>query len=106
MALFDKILGAAHDHPTVNNMADKLGIPSADAERAIAALAEAHHHEGETVELAATKTGMDRGMLSQIVEQIGGEGSLARFAQILDADHDGNPFDDLADGAGRLFGKN
>ena len=54
---------------------------------------------------AAEKTGMDTGMLSQIVDQIGGEGSLNRFTQILDADHDGNPFDDITGFAGNLFGK-
>ncbi|WP_374406080.1 hypothetical protein [Pelagerythrobacter sp.] len=106
MALFDKLLGAAHNHPTVKNMADKLGIDSADAEKAIAALGEAHHEPGDTVGLASEKTGLDTGTLQQIVEQIGGEGSLARFSQILDQDHDGNPFDDVAGFAGKLFGKN
>ena len=105
MGLFDQLLNAAHDHPTVANMADKLGIDPAQAEQAIAALASAHHEDGDTVDLAAAKTGLDTGTLQQVVEQIGGEGSLARFAQILDADHDGNPFDDIAGFAGKLFGK-
>lgn len=106
MGLFDQLLGAAHNHPTVKNMADKLGIDQATAEKAIAALGEAHHEQGDTVELAAAKTGVDAGMLSKIVEQIGGEGSLSRFSQMLDADHDGNPFDDLAGHVSKLFGKN
>jgi hypothetical protein len=105
MALFDQLLGAAHNHPTVKNMAEKLGIDPAQAEQAIAALGEAHHEEGDTVGIAAQKTGLDAGVLQQIVEQIGGEGSLARFTQILDQDHDGNPFDDIAGFAGNLFGK-
>ena len=105
MALFDQLLGAAHDHPTVKNMADKLGISPADAEKGIAALGEAHHEPGDTVGLAAQKTGLDADTLERIVEQIGGEGSLARFTQILDKDHNGNPFDDLAGLAGGLFGK-
>lgn len=49
---------------------------------------------------------MSQGTLSQIVEQIGGEGSLSKFASMLDADHDGNPLDDIAGFAGKLFGKN
>ncbi|MBA4764150.1 MAG: hypothetical protein H2048_01540 [Erythrobacter sp.] len=106
MSLFDQLLGAAHDHPTVKNMAEKLGIDAATAEKAIAALGEAHHEDGDTVELAAGKTGLDSGLLNQIVGQVGGEGSLARFIQILDADDDGNPFDDIAGIAGKLFGKN
>lgn len=101
MALFDRLLGAAHDHPTVKNMADKLGIEPREAEKGIAALGEAHHEPGDTVGLAAQKTGLDEGTLRQIVEQIGGEGSLARFTQILDQDHDGNPFDDIAGFFGR-----
>lgn len=105
MSLFDKILGAAHDHPTVKNMAEKLGIDSATAEKAIAALAEAHHEDGDTVGLAAEKTGIDAGILDSVREQVGGEGSLAKFMQILDADHDGNPLDDIAGFAGKLFGK-
>ena len=83
----------------------KTPVTRADAEKGIAALGEAHHEPGDTVGLAAQKTGLDAGTLEQIVEQIGGEGSLARFSQILDQDHDGNPFDDIVGVAGKLFGK-
>ena len=41
-----------------------------------------------------------------IVSAIGGEGSLANFASILDMDKDGNPMDDIMGMAGKLFGKN
>ncbi|MXO60197.1 hypothetical protein GRI89_11670 [Altererythrobacter salegens] len=102
MSLFDQVLGFAHDHPTLKNMADKIGINPREAEKAIAALVEAHHKPEDTVTAAAAKTGLDAGVLNQIVGHIGGEGSLAEFAQMLDADHDGNPFDDIAE---RLFGK-
>ncbi|WP_305096598.1 hypothetical protein [Croceibacterium aestuarii] len=105
MSLFDQVLGMAHDHPTLKNMANKIGIEPEEAEKAIAALVEAHHAPEDTVTAASAKTGIDAGVLSQIVEQIGGEGSLAQFKEILDADHDGNPFDDIAGFAGKLFGK-
>ena len=105
MSMFDQILGAAHDHPTVKNLAEKLGIDSATAEKAIAALTEAHHQDGDTVGLAAKKTGIDESVLASVRDQGGGEGSLAKFMQMLDADHDGNPFDDIAGFAGKLFGK-
>lgn len=105
MGLFDQLLGAAHNHPTVKNMADKLGIDQATAEKAIAALGEAHHEQGDTVELAAAKTGVDTSTLKSIVDQIGGEGSLTAFKQMLDADGDGNPFDDIAGMASKFFGK-
>lgn len=106
MSIFDKIMGAAHDHPTVKNLADKIGVDPATAEKAIAALADAHHQDGDTVGLAAKRTGIDESVLVQVREAVGGEGSLAKFMQILDADHDGNPLDDIAGFAGKLFGKN
>ena len=106
MSIFDKIMSAAHDHPTVKNLADKIGVDPATAEKAIAALADAHHQDGDTVGLAAKRTGIDESVLVQVREAVGGEGSLAKFMQILDADHDGNPLDDIAGFAGKLFGKN
>src|SRR5699024_9938214 len=104
MSLFDQILGAANGHPTLKNMADKIGIEPEQAEKAVAALVEAHYQDGDTVEAAASRTGLGAGTLRQIVEQIGGEGSLAQFKEILDSDHDGNPFDDVTGFAGKLFG--
>ena len=118
MGIFDSILGQVSEHVDVANMAAKLGIDPAMAEKAIAALGQAHHEPGDTVAGAAAKTGLDTGMLGKIVEQIGGEGSLGQFAQMLkdnpqasgilgtlDRDGDGNPLNDLAGMAKGLFGK-
>jgi len=106
MSLLDGILknisGAPDD---VTNLAAKVGIDPAMAEKAIAALGQSHQMEGDTVELASAKTGLDPSILSQIVSQIGGEGSLTSFASMLDLDGDGNPLDDIAGMAGKLFGK-
>jgi len=104
MALFDDILSKVSDHPELANMAAKLGIEPKLAERAVAALGEAHQQPGDTVQQAAAKTGIDAGTVGQIVEQIGGEGSLGRFATMLDQDGDGNPLDDIAGFAKKLFG--
>lgn len=87
MSLFDKVLGAAHDHPTVKNLAEKLGIDQETAEKAIAALAAAHKKDGDTVEVAHQDSGIEKGVLEQVLAHIGGEGSLAGFMQILDKDH-------------------
>ena len=113
MGLLDSILGQVGSPADVANLAAKVGIDPAMAEKAIAALGVAHHEPGDTA-----KTGLDAGTLSQIVEQIGGEGSLGRFADMLkdhpqaagvlgklDRDGDGNPLDDIADMARGLFGK-
>ena len=106
MSVFDTILkgiGGAPDD--VANLATKLGIDPALAEKAIAALGQAHQQPGDTVEAAAATTGLSSGVLSQIVEHIGGEGSLAAFAGMLDRDGDGNPLNDIAGLAKGLFGK-
>jgi len=117
MSMFDEILkniGGAPDD--VANLASKIGIDPAMAEKAIAALGHAHQLEGDTLEAASAKTGLPTGTLGQIVEQIGGEGSLMEFAaaiqrdpasiaKLLDRDGDGNPLDDIADMAKGFFGK-
>lgn len=106
MSLFDSILkgiGGAPDD--VTNLAAKVGIDPAMAEKAIAALGKAHQMQGDTVEAASAQTGLPAGTLRQIVEAIGGEGSLMEFANILDRDGDGNPLDDIAGMAKGLFGK-
>lgn len=106
MSLFDQVLkgiGGAPDD--VVNLARKVGIEPAMAEKAIAALGHAHQLEGDTVEAAAAATGLPQGTLKQVVEAIGGEGSLTHFASMLDRDGDGNPLDDIAGMAKGLFGK-
>jgi len=119
MSLLDGILkniGGAPDD--VANLAAKVGIDPGLAEKAIAALGQAHQMEGDTVELASAKTGLDTGVLGQIVSHIGGEGSLTEFSnmlsenpqaasifKMLDRDGDGNPLDDITDMAKGLFGK-
>ncbi len=118
MGLFDTILGQVGQHADVGNMAAKLGIDPGMAEKAIAALGASHAEPGDTLAGAAAKTGLDTGMLSQIVEQIGGEGSLGEYAkaladnpqaknilEMLDRDGDGNPLNDIASMASGLFGK-
>lgn len=118
MSLLDTILGQLGGNVDVGNMAAKLGIDASVAEKAVAALGQAHQEPGDTIAGAAAKTGLDSGTLSQIVDQIGGEGSLAEFARMLkdhpqaggifgmlDKDGDGNPLNDLAGMAKGLFGK-
>lgn len=118
MSIFDSILSQVSEHADVDNLASKLGIDPSMAEKAIAALGQAHPQPGDTLASAAAKSGIDTGILSQIVEQIGGEGSLAQYAQtlrdhpqaaglltMLDRDGDGNPLNDIVGMASGLFGK-
>jgi hypothetical protein len=116
MGLFDGILGQVSEHADIANLAAKLGIDPAVAEKAIAALGIAHQQEGDTAQLAAERTGLDVGTLQQIITQIGGEGSLTQFAgaiaadpgkvaSFFDKDGDGSVIDDLTGMAKGLFGK-
>jgi hypothetical protein len=118
MGFLDGILSQVSGHADVANLAGKLGIDPAMAEKAIAALGVSHQEPGDTIAGAAARTGLDSGTLGRIVEQIGGEGSLGEFARMLsehpqasgilgmfDRDGDGNPLDDIADMAKGLFGK-
>jgi hypothetical protein len=118
MSILNSIFSQFGQNVDVGNMAEKLGLDPSVAEKAIAALGQSHQEAGDTIEGAAAKTGLDTGILSQIVEHIGGEGSLGEFANILkdnpqasgllgmlDRDGDGNPINDIAGMAKGLFGK-
>ena len=83
MSIFDQILGQISSNVDIKNLAAKVGIDPAMAESAIAALAAGHAAPTDTVETAAENTGIDAGILQQIVGHIGGEGSLASFASML-----------------------
>lgn len=83
MSIFDQILGQISSNVDIKNLAAKVGIDPAMAESAIAALAAGHAAPTDTVETAAANTGIDAGILQQIVGHIGGEGSLGSFATML-----------------------
>jgi hypothetical protein len=105
MSILDGILkniGGAPDD--VVNLAAKIGIDPAMAEKAISALGMTHQMDGDTVTLAAEKTGLSPDILNQVVSAIGGEGSLSNFASMIDKDGDGNPINDVLGMAKGLFG--
>lgn len=119
MSIFDQILGQISSNVDVKNLAEKVGIDPATAEKAIAGLAAGHAAPTDTVETAAANTGIDAGILQQIVGHIGGEGSLASFASMLGGNADAmklvgglmggqdggeNPLGGLAGMAKGLFG--
>lgn len=120
MSVFNDIMKRVSGSPDdITSLAEKVGISPDQAEQAVAALGQAHQMEGDTVELAASKTGIDKGVMATIVEQVGGEGSLMEYAREIasnpagfkdifmkfDADGDGNPLNDMADKAKGFFKK-
>jgi hypothetical protein len=105
MSMMEMLLGQVRQHVDVDNLAGKVGLPAGQVEKAIAALAHEHSQPGDTVTTAAARTGIDTGIMGEIMNQVGGEGSIARYAQMLDRDGDGNPLNDIAGLAGGLLGK-
>jgi len=119
VSMLDGILKQVAGSPdTVASLAEQVGIDPGMVEKAVAALGQSHPEEGDTIELAAQKTGLDMGALGSIVSQLGGEnalgdiagqlqgeGGLASIAKLLDQDGDGSPLDDIAGMASGLFGK-
>ena len=85
MSILNSILGQVSGDATVQNLASKVGLSPEQAEQAIAALGQAHAQEGDTVQTAAQDTGLPAHKLSQIVQHLGGEGSLGQFASLLEA---------------------
>ena len=85
MSILNSILGQVSGDATIQNLASKVGLSPEQAEQAIAALGQAHGQEGDTVQTAAQDTGLPADKLSQIVQHLGGEGSLGKFASLLEA---------------------
>ena len=102
MGLFDGLLGQLGTHVDIDNLAAKIGLNPDQVEQAIAALAQAHGQPNDTVASASQATGIGTDKLEQIVEAIGGEGSLGRFAQLLGE----GGGEGLLGKIGGMFGKN
>jgi hypothetical protein len=101
MGLLDGLLGQVTENVDIQNLATKIGLSPEQVESAVHALGVAHPQPGDTVASAAASTGLSADTLSQIVEQIGGEGALGRFASLL-GDQGGGVLGNLASS---LFGK-
>ena len=105
MGMLDGLLGKISEQVDIANLATKVGLSPEQAQAAVAALGQAHGQPGDTVETAAASTGLSSDVLQQIVGHVGGEGSLASFASMIDRDGDGNPLNDITGMLGGLFGK-
>jgi hypothetical protein len=85
MSLINGLLGQLAGNVDIENLAQKIGLSPEHVEAAVAALGAAHSQPGDTVETAAASTGLPVEKLEEIVEHIGGEGALGRFASLLKA---------------------
>lgn len=105
MGLLDGLLGQITENADIQNLADKVGITPEQVAAAVAALGQAHTAPGDTVDTAASATGLPSDTLQQILAHLGGEGSLGKVAGMLgEADSDGL-LGKLGGLAGGFFGK-
>lgn len=65
MSILDGILGQLGSNVDIANLASKVDLDPALAEKAVAALGAAHPQPGDTVATAASQTGIDKETLSQ-----------------------------------------
>ena len=65
---------------TVVGLSKNLGMDAAQVEKAIMALARTHVSAGDTVDLAAQRTGLSKEALSKIITALGGETALGEIA--------------------------
>jgi hypothetical protein len=105
MGLLDGLLKQVAEHVDVDNLAAKIGLTPEQVEAAVQALGHAHPEPGDTVSMAAANTGLPIDKLTEIVEQIGGEGALGRFASLLTEQGGSAAGNILGDLAGGLFKK-
>lgn len=105
MSLLDGILGQIGGSSQVTQLAERFGLSEDQVQGAVAALGQAHDQPGDTVETAAATTGLPTDTLQNLMAQLGGEGGLSQISALIDRDGDGNPLNDLAGFASKLFSK-
>ena len=115
MSILDSLLGAAGQNLDVGGIASQLGIDPEVAQKAIAALGAAHGGGGDTVEAAASATGIDVDTINQVLGALGGHEGLGQVAEALASNPQvqgllgslggGEGLGGLAGLAGGLFGK-
>ena len=101
MGIFDSMLSQLGTNVDAQEISERLGLPAERIERAIAALAAAQSRPGNRVHTAASSSGIPADQLQLIVEQLGGEDSLSRFASLLGYGRRRNP---LVDKLNDLYG--
>ena len=86
MGILDGLLSQFGDNPEVTNLAAKVGLSPEHVQSAIQALAKFHPMDVDTAEGASAETGIPTDKLQEIIGHIGGEGSLGRYAEMLQGD--------------------
>lgn len=92
MSILDSALREVTRNATVQNLATNAGAVAKYSRTAIAAAGQAHTQEADAVGDACAATGLPPGELNEIVDHIGGEGSLSRFASLFEGKAIYRPF--------------
>jgi len=83
MGILDGLLGQLGENADVANLASKVGLSPEHVEMAVQALAKYHPMDVDTAEGASAETGLPVDKLQEIIGHIGGEGTLGRYASML-----------------------
>lgn len=83
MSLLDGILSQVGSNAQVGALAARVGLTPQEVEMGLQALGAAHPQPGDTAAVAADNTGLPQDKLQGIINEIGGEGSLGRFAGLV-----------------------
>lgn len=83
MSMLDGLIGQIGEHVDVANLAAKVGLSPEHVQSAIGQLAHFHTQAGDTAEGAASATGLPLDKIQEIITHIGGEGAVAKFADML-----------------------
>ena len=109
MGLIDGLLAQLGGNFDIQNLATKIGLSPEQVEQGVHALGLAHQEPGDTAETAAAQTGLPVDKLQEMIDHIGGEGSLAQFASLLQGlqgqGQEGGIAGALGGLASNLFGK-
>ena len=83
MSLLDGLLSQVGSNAEVGALAARVGLTPQEVEMGLQALGAAHPQPGDTAQVAADNSGLPQDKLQGIVNEIGGEGTLGRFAGVL-----------------------
>ncbi len=97
MGIFDSMLAEIGSDLDADAIGHRVGLPAAKVEQIIAALGIAFSQPGDTVEAAAASSGISPSAIRSVLEDLGGEQAMSKFAGLLGKRDRRNPVTDRLD---------